>query len=68
MRVSRRIRRLQTQLETEHKPTDEMSFVYMPITGLEIVEKPAHEIMALVVLRKLILQTSMRSHPVRLDV
>ena len=30
--------------------------------------KPAHEIMALFLLRKLILQTHMRSHPVRLDV
>ena len=33
-------------------------------TGFE----PAHEIMALFVLRKLILQTRMRSHPVWLDV
>ena len=30
--------------------------------------EPAHEIMALFVLRKLILQTRMRSHPVGLDV
>ena len=30
--------------------------------------KPSHEIMALFVLRKLILQTRMRSHPVGLDV
>ena len=34
---------------------------------LEIIE-PAHEIMALFVLRKLIFQTRMRSHPVGLDV
>ena len=31
------------------------------------VNEPAHEIMALFVLRKLILQTHMRSHPVELD-
>ena len=30
--------------------------------------QPPHEIMALFVLRKLILQTRMRSHPVRLDI
>ena len=30
--------------------------------------EPAHEIMALFVIRKLILQTRMRSHPVGLDV
>ena len=30
--------------------------------------EPEHEIMALFVLRKLILQTRMRSHPVGLDV
>ena len=30
--------------------------------------EPAHEIMALLVLRKLILQTRMRRHPVGLDV
>ena len=30
--------------------------------------EPAHEIMALFVLRKFILQSSMRSHPVGLDV
>ena len=30
--------------------------------------EPSHEIMALFVLRKLILQTRMRSHPVGLDV
>ena len=30
--------------------------------------EPAHEIMALVVLRKLFLQTRVRSHPVRRDV
>ena len=36
-----------------------------PING---VNDPAHEIMALVVLRKLVLQTHMRSHPVGQDV
>ena len=35
---------------------------------LFIVFEPTHEIMALFVLRKLILQTRMRSHPVGLDV
>ena len=35
---------------------------------LEITFEPCHEIMVLFVLRKLILQTSMRSHPVELDV
>ena len=30
--------------------------------------EPSHEIMALFILRKLILQTRMRSHPVGLDV
>ena len=34
----------------------------------KVVIEPAHEIMALFVLRKLILQTSMRSHPMGLDV
>ena len=33
-----------------------------------IINVPAHEIMALFVLRKLILQTRIRSHPVVLDV
>ena len=33
-----------------------------------LINEPSHEIMALLVLRKLILQTRMRSHPVGLDV
>ena len=37
------------------------------LTAASLYE-PAHEIMALGVLRKLILQTRMRSHPVGLDV
>ena len=37
------------------------------MSALGIIE-PAHEIMSLFVLRKLILQTRMRSHPVGLDV
>ena len=32
------------------------------------INEPAHEIMALFVLRKLIFQTRMRSHPVELNV
>ena len=35
---------------------------------LEIANEPAHEIMALFILPKLILQTRMRSHPVGLEV
>ena len=35
---------------------------------LQVINEPAHEIMALFVLHKLILQTRMRSHPVGLDV
>ena len=35
---------------------------------LENINEQSHEIMALFVLRKLILQTRMRSHPVELDV
>ena len=39
------------------------------VTGLDYTKnEPAHEIMALFVLRKLILQTHMRSHPLGLDV
>ena len=34
----------------------------------QLHDKPAHEIMVLFVLRKLILQTRMCSHPVGLDV
>ena len=34
----------------------------------QLINEPSHEIMALFVLRKLILQTRMRSHPVALDV
>ena len=36
--------------------------------NLQILFEPAHEIMALFVLHKLILQMRMRSHPVGLDV
>ena len=36
--------------------------------SIVISYEPCHEIMALFVLRKLILQTRMRSHPVGLDV
>ena len=43
-------------LNTINRP----SFIYL--------NEPAHEIMALFVLRKLILQTRMRSHPVGLDI
>ena len=35
---------------------------------VNIIFEPSHEIMELFVLRKLILQTRMRSHPVGLDV
>ena len=36
--------------------------------GISTINEPAHEIMAFFVLRKLNLQTRMRSHPVGLDV
>ena len=39
----------------------------LALTGA-VVNEPAHEIMVLFGLRKLILQTHMRSHPVGLDV
>ena len=45
----------------EDKTNDEM-------TNHETTYEPCHEIMALFVLRKFILQTRMRSHPVGLDV
>ena len=35
---------------------------------LEAINEPAHEILALFAIRKFILQTRMRSHPVALDV
>ena len=38
------------------------------ISGQTHSNEPSHEIMTLFVLRKLILQTRMRSHPVGLDV
>ena len=40
----------------------------MRVYILNIQTEPCHEVMVLFVLRKLILQTRMRSHPVGLDV
>ena len=41
----------------------------MAVVGqTQSINKPAHEIMALFILRKFILQTRMRSHPVGLGV
>ena len=45
-----------------------MSNVYTHSSTLSRSFEPSHEIMVLFVLRKLILQTCMRSHPVGLDV
>ena len=41
---------------------------YRDALKIIIIIEPTHEILALFVLRKLILQTRMRSHPVELDV
>ena len=42
--------------------------IWLAIYSFYLLNEPAHEILALFVLRKLILQSRMRSHPVGLDV
>ena len=47
--------------------TSQLKVTYK-LLNIIVIFEPAHEIMALLVLRKLILQMRMRSHPVGLDV
>ena len=58
--ISKQIAALQTNTELQPKNRDDGND--------DITFEPAHEIMILSVLRKFILQTGMRSHPVALDV